>query len=47
MTTCTETDRVPPAKGVIVKAVELPTGLRTVRIELNEVVSTIGNPTIG
>ncbi|MDD5924220.1 MAG: hypothetical protein PUC88_05470 [Clostridia bacterium] len=34
MTRCAETGRVPPASGVIVNAVELPAGFRTVRIEL-------------
>ena len=33
MTRCAETGRVPPASGVIVNAVELPAGFRTVRIE--------------
>ncbi len=46
MTRCAETGRVPPASGVIVNAVELPAGFRTVRIELITVVVTIAMPTI-
>jgi hypothetical protein len=35
---CAETGRVPPAKGVIVKAGVFPAGLRTVKIEFTLVV---------
>ena len=41
-----ETGSVPPANGVIVKAVELSAGFLTVIIELIEVVVTIVIPTI-
>src|SRR5271163_4253534 len=39
-TKCAETLEVPPASGVIVNAVELPAGLRTVRVEATTVVCT-------
>ena len=38
ITRCADTGRVPPAKGVIVSAAALPAGLRTVKIELTDVV---------
>lgn len=40
ITRCAETGLVPPARGVMVKAVELPVGFRTVSIELMTVVVT-------
>jgi len=40
ITRCAETGLVPPAIGVIVRAVELPAGLRTVSTELMTVVVT-------
>ena len=40
ITRCAETGLVPPATGVIVNAVELPAGLRTVRVESTAVVCT-------
>lgn len=40
MTRCAETERVPPATGVMVSAVELPTGFRTVSIKLTTEVVT-------
>ena len=40
MRSVADTGRVPPASGVIVSAVELPTGFLTVRIELIDVVCT-------
>ena len=46
MTKCAETGRVPPASGVMVNAAAVPSGFRTVKIELIEVVSTIAIPTI-
>ena len=46
ITRCAETGRVPPAKGVMVSAVELPAGLRTVSIELTTVVVTRDIPAI-
>ena len=41
-----ETGRVPPDKGVIVTAAAFPAGLRTVRTEFTDVVSTSAVPTI-
>ncbi len=46
ITRCAETGLVPPARGVIVSAVELPAGFRTVSIELITVVVTSAIPTI-
>ena len=46
MTRCAETGLVPPASGVIVSAVELPAGFRTVNTELMLVVVTIAIPII-
>ena len=46
MTRCAETGRVPPARGVMVSAVELPAGFRTVRMELMTVVVTMAIPVI-
>jgi hypothetical protein len=46
ITRCAETGRVPPANGVMVSAVELSAGLRTVSTELTTVVATRDNPTI-
>ena len=46
ITRCADTGRVPPAKGVIVRAAALPAGLRTVNIELTVVVVTTAIPTI-
>jgi hypothetical protein len=45
-TRCAETGRVPPASGVIVSAVELPAGLRTVRTEFRTVGVTRDTKTI-
>ena len=41
-----DTGRVPPATGVMVSAAAVPSGLRTVRMELTEVVCTRAIPTI-
>lgn len=41
-----ETERVPPAIGVTVRADELPDGFLTARIEFTEVVSTNAVPLI-
>ena len=41
ITKCAETGLVPPARGVMVNAVEFPAGFRTVRIEFTLVVSII------
>ncbi|MBQ3138342.1 MAG: hypothetical protein IJB68_02380 [Ruminococcus sp.] len=41
MTRCAETERVPPATGVIVKAAAFPAGFLTVKMELITVVVTI------
>ena len=46
ITRCAETDSVPPARGVMVKAVELSAGLRTVSIEFMTEVCTMAIPTI-
>ena len=46
MIKCADTERVPPASGVIVKAAAVPAGLRTVRTEFVVVVSTSAMPTI-
>ena len=40
MRSVAETGRVPPASGEIVRAIELPAGFLTVRIEFTEVVWT-------
>lgn len=40
MLRCADTARVPPARGVIVNAVEFPEGLRTVKTEFTTVVVT-------
>src|ERR1700733_11012969 len=45
ITRCAETGRVPPASGVIVRAVELPAGLRMVSVELRADVFTKDIPT--
>ena len=46
ITRCAETGLVPPAIGVMVSAVELPEGFRTVNNELVAVVFTRAIPTI-
>ena len=46
ITRCAETGLVPPARGVMVSAVELPAGFRTVSNELMTVVVTRASPTI-
>ena len=46
MTKCAETGSVPPAEGVIVRAVALSAGFRTVKMELIEVVVIIAIPII-
>ena len=46
ITRCADTGRVPPARGVMVRAAAFPAGLRTVRTELTAVVVTIAIPTI-
>ena len=46
MRSVADTGSVPPASGVIVRAVELPDGFLTVRIEFTEVVSTKAVPVI-
>lgn len=46
ITRCADTGRVPPARGVMVSAAALPSGLRTVRTELVDVVVTTAIPTI-
>jgi hypothetical protein len=46
ITRCADTERVPPAIGVMVSAVELAAGFRTVSIELITVVVTRDTPTI-
>lgn len=46
MTRCAETGSVPPAFGVIVSAVVLSAGFRTVKMELILVVVTMAMPII-
>ncbi|MDU0204704.1 hypothetical protein ACYEXS_25075 [Paenibacillus sp. MAH-36] len=46
MTRCAETGIVPPATGVMVRAVELPAGFLTVMMELMIVVCKILMPVI-
>jgi hypothetical protein len=46
MTRCAETGLAPPADGVMVSAVELPKGLRTVSVESAAVVCTRAISTI-
>lgn len=46
ITRCAETGLVPPARGVMVSAVDSPAGFRTVRIELMTDVCTRAIPTI-
>lgn len=46
ITRCADTGLVPPASGVMVNAVELPAGFRTVSTELITVVCTRAMPTI-
>ena len=46
ITRCADTERVPPARGVMVSAAAFPAGLRTVRTEFVAVVVTTAIPTI-
>ena len=46
ITRCAYTGRVPQASGVIVRAVELPAGFLTVKIEFSSVVVTMLIPII-